>query len=78
MASTVRRSAKKRTPREIRIGRLRTLQHRMARRIEIRTTVDTVAQALVSDTATFNEGCYYGTRIRLRQMTGRAVRYGPA
>lgn len=50
----------------------------MARRIEIRTTVDTVAQALVSDTATFNEGCYYGTRIRLRQMTGRAVRYGPA
>lgn len=42
----------------------------MARRIEIRTTTAMVAEALGSSVATFNEGCYYGTKIRLRQMTG--------
>lgn len=42
----------------------------MARKIEIRTTTATVAQALGSSVVAFNEGCYYGTKIRLRQMTG--------
>jgi hypothetical protein len=45
----------------------------MARKVDIVTTSSAVSAELVSSIAVFNDGCYYGTKIRLRKIIGTGL-----